>query len=61
MSLRLASIILYTVDGVTHFIAGMALGIDQICAGIVLELKQEYSTITLECAIPYEEQAANPE
>lgn len=45
-------------EGVTHFITGMALGIDQICAELVLELKESNPQITLECAIPYEEQAA---
>lgn len=45
-------------EGVTRFITGMALGIDQICAELVLELKETYPQVTLECAIPYEEQAA---
>ena len=40
-----------------HFISGMALGVDQICAELVLELKEQYPHITLECAIPCEEQA----
>jgi uncharacterized phage-like protein YoqJ len=44
---------------VTHFITGMALGIDLICAEIVIGLKEKYPFITLESAIPYEEQAAN--
>lgn len=55
--LRKEMVRLITEAGVTHFITGMALGIDQICAGLVLELKQKYSAVTLECAIPYEEQA----
>lgn len=55
--LRQEMVRLITGAGVTHFITGMALGIDQICAGLVLELKQEYPAVTLECAIPYEEQA----
>jgi len=42
---------------VTHFISGMALGIDQLAAEIILELKKYYSQITLECAIPCETQA----
>lgn len=57
--LRQEMVRLITGAGVTHFITGMALGIDQICAGLVLELKQEYPAVTLECAIPYEEQAVN--
>lgn len=45
-------------EGVTHFISGVALGVDTYAANIVLELKSEYSDITLECAIPWENQAA---
>ena len=44
-------------QGVTHFISGMALGVDMYAAEIVLELKEQYPQITLECAIPYERQA----
>lgn len=44
-------------EGVTCFITGLALGIDQICAELVLELKKAYPQVMLECAIPYEEQA----
>ena len=40
------------VNGYTHFITGMALGIDMICAEIVLELKKKYKNVILECAIP---------
>lgn len=49
---------LITEEEVNCFITGMALGIDQICAELVLELKETYPQIRLECAIPYEEQAA---
>lgn len=49
---------LITECGVTHFISGMALGIDQIAAELVLELKKSYPEITLECALPCETQAA---
>lgn len=45
-------------ENVIHFISGMALGTDQICAELVCELKQFYPYITLECAIPYEDQAS---
>ena len=41
---------------VTHFIVGMALGVDIYSAEIVLMLKQKYPQITLECAIPCETQ-----
>ena len=41
-------------QGVTHFISGMAQGVDLYAAEIVLELKEQYPQLTLECAIPYE-------
>lgn len=45
--------------GVTHFISGMALGVDTWAAEIILELKEkEACPITLECAFAYEDQAA---
>lgn len=43
-------------NGVTHFISGMAIGVDMYAAEIVLGLKSKYD-ITLECAIPCETQA----
>ena len=49
---------LFIEGNVTHFITGMAPGVEQICAEIVLELKKTCPQLTLECAIPYEEQAA---
>lgn len=42
--------------GATHFISGMAIGVDMICGEIVLELKNEHPHITLECAIPCQSQ-----
>lgn len=39
-------------NGYTYFISGMALGIDMICAEIVLKLKKKYKNVVLECAIP---------
>ncbi len=42
--------------GITHFISGMAIGFDMIAAELVLELKNDYPFITLECAIPCKEQ-----
>ena len=41
-------------EGVTHFITGMALGVDMYAAEIVLDLKSKYPHITLESAIPCE-------
>ena len=43
-------------EGVTHFISGVALGVDTYAANIVLKLKCDYPMITLECAIPCETQ-----
>ncbi len=43
-------------DGYDYFISGMALGVDMMCADIVLELKNDYNSIKLECAIPCENQ-----
>lgn len=44
--------------GVTHFISGMAQGVDTYFAEIVLEFRDEkYPEITLEAAIPCETQA----
>ena len=45
-------------ENVTHFITGMALGVDLYAAEIVLDLKARYPSITLESAIPCETQAA---
>lgn len=44
-------------SGATHFVSGMAIGVDMICAEIVLRLKEKYPKITLECALPCETQA----
>ena len=40
-------------DGYTHFISGMADGVDLYFANIVSEIKSEKTGITLEAAIPY--------
>jgi uncharacterized phage-like protein YoqJ len=42
---------------VTHFISGMAIGIDIYAAQIVLDLKKQYPYLILECALPCETQA----
>ena len=39
-------------NGVQHFITGMALGFDMICAEVVLDLQKEYKNIKLYGAIP---------
>ena len=44
--------------GITHFICGMARGCDFYFSEAVLKLQEEHGEITLEAAIPYEEQAA---
>lgn len=43
-------------EGVTHFISGMALGVDMYAAEIVLGLKETYPNLTLEAAIPCQTQ-----
>ena len=45
-------------DGFRHFITGMARGTDQYFARIVLDLRSERPGVTLEAAIPCEEQAS---
>ncbi len=42
--------------GYIYFISGMALGIDIMCAELVLKLKKKYFKIQLECAIPCKNQ-----
>lgn len=44
-------------DGYRHFISGMARGCDQYFAELVLELRREKGDVTVEAAIPCEEQA----
>jgi len=39
-------------DKVSHFISGMALGVDIYAAEIILDLKKQYSNLILEAAIP---------
>ena len=45
------------VQGYRHFICGMALGCDTYFAETVLDLKSEFSDITLEAAVPCDNQA----
>ena len=45
-------------QGYTHFISGMAEGIDLIASEIVLGLKYNYNHITLEYAIPFPKQSS---
>ena len=56
MRLRQAAEQAYS-DGYRHFITGMARGCDQYFAEIILELRQKYPDVTVEAAIPCEEQA----
>ena len=44
-------------EGYTHFISGMAQGIDLYACEQVLQLRKKYRHITLEAAIPYKGQA----
>ena len=57
-TLRAEIIKLIEDEGVTHFISGMAIGVDMYAAEIVLGLKSSYDRIILESAIPCETQAA---
>jgi uncharacterized phage-like protein YoqJ len=45
-------------DGYSHFICGMALGTDIYFCEAVLTLQSQYPEITVEAAIPCEEQAS---
>jgi len=45
--------------GIRHFISGMARGCDLYCAEAVLDLRDRYEDVTLECARPCEAQAEN--
>lgn len=45
-------------SGIRHFICGMALGSDMLFCEAVLQLKDEYPDITLEAALPCEDQAS---
>ena len=46
-------------SGIRHFICGMARGCDFYFAETVLRLRRDYEGITLEAAIPCEEQSKN--
>jgi uncharacterized phage-like protein YoqJ len=46
-------------EGVTGFLTGMDRGVELCAAELVLEQKEQYPDITLECAIPWEDQAAH--
>ena len=40
-------------DGYRHFISGFAEGVDLLAASVVLELKKDWPSLTLEASIPY--------
>ena len=44
--------------GVAHFVTGMALGFDMICADVILDLKKKYPFIKLYGAIPCSDQCS---
>ena len=59
LKVLLASLIREKIEnGVTHFLSGMALGVDCYAAEIVLELKKEFPSITLEAVIPCANQSS---
>ena len=45
-------------DGYTHFLSGMALGVDCWCSQIVLDLREKNSALKLHCLLPCEGQDA---
>lgn len=44
---------------VSRFISGMAIGVDQLAAEVVIQVRTEYPGITLVGALPFPSQAAN--
>lgn len=59
---RLKSTIRRTIDaqihaGYTHFLTGMARGIDIICGELIFELKKKHPNIVLVAVIPYQNQS----
>ena len=56
---KLKQVLKYIIENknVSYFISGMAIGADIYSAEIVLDLKEKYSNITLECVIPCETQS----
>jgi len=58
VDIRKRLILLIEDENVRRFISGMAMGIDQICGEIVLELKELYPDITLTAAVPCIDQEA---
>jgi uncharacterized phage-like protein YoqJ len=47
---------LITDEHVRHFTSGIGMGLELLCAEIVLELKTSYTDITLSAVVPYMEQ-----
>jgi uncharacterized phage-like protein YoqJ len=47
---------LIELENVQRFLSGMAMGLDMICAELVLELKEPYPDISLTAAVPSKEQ-----
>ena len=45
-------------EGYSHFISGGALGMDMFAAEAVLQLREKYPDVTLEIAIPFDDQSA---
>lgn len=54
---KLTNIVINLINnGYTNFISGMALGIDTLCAEIILELKQKFNDLKLICCLPCKNQ-----
>lgn len=45
-------------NGYTYFLSGMAMSIDMICAEIVINMKNKYKNVELECVLPCLSQSA---
>ena len=57
---KLKNLIIESINnGYTYYVSGLAHGVDLMSAEFVLELKQEYPFIKLECAIPYITQSSS--
>ena len=54
---KLTNIVINLINnGYTNFISGMALGVDTLCAEIILELKQKFNDLKLICCLPCKKQ-----
>ena len=45
-------------EGYTHFLSGMALGVDMLAAEVVLKMRRAYPELSLTCVLPCRDQAS---